>query len=317
MRMRVTVIGAGRWGAFLAWYADRLGHRARLFGRADSPRFQALQTARTNGLVTLPGRVELISALDRDADAFFISVSSQQLRGLLKEHADSLRGTPLVLCMKGLEMGSGKRLSVIVREELGDVQPVAVWLGPGHVQEFTRGVPNCMVIDSADEALKTMLVEALSGELIRFYYGRDLIGSEIGAAAKNVVGIVAGILDGLHQSTLKGALMSRGTLEVARLIKALGGNERSAYGLCHLGDYEATVFSPYSHNRHYGECLVTGEPYRELAEGVYTAQALMTLEAQTGVELPISNAVYGVLYQNAEIKQALGSLFDRSLKMEF
>ena len=315
--MRVTVIGAGRWGAFLAWYADRRGHSVRLFGRDSSPRFQALQTARTNGLVTLPGRVELVSALDRDTDVFLVSVSSQQLRDVLKEHADSLRAAPVVLCMKGLEMGSGKRLSVIVREELGEAQPVAVWLGPGHVQEFTRGVPNCMVIDSEDEALKAMLVEALSGELIRFYYGRDLIGSEIGAAAKNVVGIAAGILDGLHQSTLKGALMSRGTREVARLIKALGGNELSAYGLCHLGDYEATVFSPFSHNRHYGECLVTGEPYRELAEGVYTAQALMALEAQTGVELPISNAVYRVLYQNADIRQALGSLFDRSLKMEF
>ena len=315
--MRFTVIGAGRWGTFLAWYADRLGHCVRLFGRAASPRFQTLMKTRANGLVTLPARVELASSLDGDADAFFISVSSQQLRDLLSEHAGVLTGKPLVLCMKGLEMGSGKRLSVIVREELGEAQPVAVWLGPGHVQEFTRGVPNCMVIDSADEALKAVLVEALSGELIRFYYGRDLIGSEIGAAAKNVVGIAAGILDGLCQSTLKGALMSRGTREVARLIKALGGNELSAYGLCHLGDYEATVFSPFSHNRHYGQCLVTGEPYRELAEGVYTAQALMTLEKETGVELPISNAVYRVLYENADIKQALGSLFDRSLKMEF
>ena len=317
MHLRITVIGAGRWGTFLAWYADRLGHSVRLFGRESSPRFQALASTRSNGLVELPERVELVSALGGDSDVVLVSVSSQSLRAALSEHAGALRGKPLVLCMKGLEMESGKRLSQIACEALGPGQPVAVWLGPGHVQEFTRGVPNCMVIDSGDEALKAMLVDALSGELIRFYYGRDLIGSEIGAAAKNVVGVAAGILDGLHLSTLKGALMSRGTREVARLIQALGGNELSAYGLCHLGDYEATVFSPYSHNRRYGECLVTGEPYRELAEGVYTAKALMTLEAQTGVELPISNAVYRVLYEGADIRQALGSLFDRSLKMEF
>ena len=194
---------------------------------------------------------------------------------------------------------------------------MAVWLGPGHVQEFTRGVPNCMVIDSADEALKAMLVEALASDLIRFYYGRDLIGNEIGAAAKNVVGIAAGALDGVHLGTLKGALMSRGTREVARLIAALGGNELSAYGLCHLGDYEATIFSPYSHNRRFGECVVTGEPYTELAEGYYTVKALLDLEKQTGVEMPISHALYQVLYEGADAREMVDELFRRSLKMEF
>ena len=315
--MRVTVIGCGRWGTFLAWYLDRLGHSTRLYGRESSRHMLALMQTRSNGMLTLPESVELTGALASDAEAYCISVDSQSLRGLIREHAGSLRGKPIVLCMKGLEIGTGCRLTEIVRQELGENQPVAVWVGPGHVQEFTRGVPNCMVIDSADEALKTWLVDALSGELIRFYYGRDLIGSEIGAASKNVVGIAAGVLDGLGLSTLKGALMSRGTREVARLIKALGGNELSAYGLCHLGDYEATVFSPYSHNRRFGECVATGQPYTELAEGYYTVRALMDLEAQTSVELPISRAVYQVLYQNADVRETLDGLFRRSLKMEF
>ena len=96
----------------------------------------------------------------------------------------------------------------------------------------------------------------LSSELIRFYYGTDLIGSEVGAAAKNVVGIAAGMLDGLDQSSLKGALMSRGTREIARLIESMGGNGLSAYGLCHLGDYQATLFSQHSHNRRFGEAFL-------------------------------------------------------------
>ena len=315
--MRVTVIGCGRWGTFLAWYLDRLGHSARLYGRECSRHIQALMQTRSNDLLTLPETVSLTCALNDDSEVYFISVDSQGLRSLLREHAQALRGKPLVLCMKGLEIGTGCRLTEVVRQELGENQPVAVWVGPGHVQEFTRGVPNCMVIDSADETLKTWLVDALSGELIRFYYGRDLIGSEIGAASKNVVGIAAGVLDGLGLSTLKGALMSRGTREVARLIRALGGNELSAYGLCHLGDYEATVFSPYSHNRCFGECVATGQPYAELAEGYYTVKALMDLEAKTSMELPISRAVYQVLYKNADVRETLDGLFRRSLKMEF
>ena len=192
-----------------------------------------------------------------------------------------------------------------------------MWLGPGHVQEFTAGIPNCMVIDSKDEALKEELVAAFSSELIRFYYGRDLIGNEIGGASKNVIGIAAGMLDGLGLSSLKGALMSRGTREIARLIKALGGNELSAYGLCHLGDYEATVFSPYSHNRRFGEAFVTGEPYGELAEGYATVKALVKLGEDRWVALPICQAVYQVLYQGADPRATLDGLFSRSLKQEF
>jgi glycerol-3-phosphate dehydrogenase (NAD(P)+) len=174
-----------------------------------------------------------------------------------------------------------------------------------------------MVIDSENEDAKRMLVDSFSSNLIRFYYGRDMIGNEIGAAAKNVIGIAAGMLDGMELSTLKGALMSRGTREVSRLIDAMGGNPFSAYGLCHLGDYEATVFSPYSHNRLYGEKFVRGEAYGELAEGYYTAAALHRLAQEHHVELPICETVYRVLYEGRDVKEALGTLFHRSLKKEF
>jgi glycerol-3-phosphate dehydrogenase (NAD(P)+) len=125
-----------------------------------------------------------------------------------------------------------------------------------------------MVIDSKDEKTKHELVEAFSSDLIRFYYGTDLIGNEVGAAAKNVIGIAAGMLDGLGLTTLKGALMSRGTREVARLISAMGGNELSAYGLCHLGDYEATVFSEHSQNRRFGEMFIKGNPTGSLRRDI-------------------------------------------------
>ena len=228
-----------------------------------------------------------------------------------------LRNKTFCLCMKGIEIGSGKRLSEIATEYLDASCPVAVWLGPGHVQEFYAGIPNCMVIDSADDSAKRRLIDAFSSKLIRFYYGTDLIGNEVGAAAKNVIGIAAGVLDGLGLSTLKGPLMSRGPHEVARLIRAMGGSELSAYGLCHLGDYEATVFSRYSHNRRFGEKLVRGESFEKLAEGCYTVQALMDLKDRYQVEPPISEAVYKVIYQHADPAHTVSELFERSLKKEF
>jgi len=219
--------------------------------------------------------------------------------------------------MKGIEIGTGKRLSQIVLDYIDPSNKVAVWLGPGHVQEYVNEIPNCMVIDSYDEEIKHRLVDIFSSDLIRFYYGNDIIGNEIGAAAKNVIGIAAGMLDGLGVSTLKGALMSRGTSEISRLIKAAGGNEVSAYGLCHLGDYEATVFSQHSHNRRFGECFVKGETYAELAEGYYTVRALMDLKEKYKVELPICTAIYNILYNQKTAKDELKKLFLRSLKQEF
>lgn len=318
--MQVSVIGCGRWGSLIAWYLDGIGHSVALYGRAESPHFQAFLQTRKNDILELSDRVRLTSDLADAcrAEILLISVPSQKLRSFFAELKPlDLHGKEIVLCMKGLEVGTGKRLSQIAEEELPPDNRVAVWLGPGHVQEFLAGVPNCMVIDSRHEDLKKKLIEAFSGKLIRFYYGEDLIGNEIGAATKNVIGIAAGMLDGLHLSTLKGALMSRGTHEIAALIGAMGGNPFSAYGLCHLGDYEATVFSPYSHNRAFGECIASGKTYSSLAEGYATAAAVMALADRYGVELPICRAVYRVLYKNAAPAEELVSLFNRSLKREW
>jgi glycerol-3-phosphate dehydrogenase (NAD(P)+) len=317
----VSVIGCGRWGAFIAKYLSDLGHAVTLYGRPGSRRMAELLETRKNALMELPAAVKLetsLSAALSGAEILVVSIPSQQLRSLLREIA-ALPALPktLVLCMKGLEIGSGKRLSTVAEEELGGRMKAAVWIGPGHVQAFCAGIPNCMVIDSADEATKQELVDAFSGDLIRFYYGQDLTGNEIGAAAKNVVGIAAGFLDGLGIPSLKGALMSRGTREIARLIEAVGGNPNSAYGLCHLGDYEATLFSPYSHNRRFGEAFARGEEFGELAEGYYTVRALTALADKTGVDLPICRAVEDVLYHGATLADCIKRLFARSLKNEF
>ncbi len=318
--MKITVIGCGRWGSFIAWYVNGLGHEVSVYGKPGSPTMAQLKNTRTNGIITYPESIKLIDRLEDgiDGDVIIISIPSQALRSLLAEIMSfAPQNKIFVLCMKGIEIGTGKRLTEVAAEFIGDTNKSAVWIGPGHPQEFAKGVPNCMVIDSADPDVRKRLVDEFSGSLIRFYYGADLIGNEIGAATKNVIGIAAGMLDGAGVSSLKGALMSRATSEVARLIEAMGGDMRSAYGLCHLGDYEATVFSEHSHNRAFGEAFVKGEKYEQLAEGYYTADAVHRLCGKYHVEMPICETVYSILYKNADPKSSLDRLFARTIKNEF
>ena len=320
--MKITVIGCGRWGSLIGWYLSaRKSYDVTMYGPADTPHMQRFLAERRNDLLELPESVKLCTDIREAVDScevLIISIGAQSLRGLMEELKPlKIQNKIVVLCMKGIEAETGMRLSEIASEALDPSVKIAVWVGPGHVQEFYAGVPNCMVIDSEDEAVKQYLVEAFSGDLIRFYYGEDLIGSEIGAASKNVIGIAAGMLDGRGLSTLKGALMSRGTREIARLIAAMGGNELSAYGLCHLGDYEATVFSRFSHNRAFGEAYVKGETFGALAEGYATAKAMVLLGKKYGVDLPICQAVYDILYENADAMSTLHGLFERKIKNEF
>ena len=325
--MKISVLGCGRWGSFIAWYLCNQGHDVYSWGPEDDYSYKVLKETGKNEYVSLDSRIRLTCDLQQaveHAEVIIISISSQGLRGFMKRiTAFDVSDKYFTLCMKGIEIDTGCRLSEVLVQSGIAPERIAVWVGPGHIQAFTQGVPSCMVIDSVNPDLKTRLVDEFRSDLIRFYYGEDLIGTEIGAAAKNVMGIVAGILDGCGYASMKGALMARGAREVARLIKAMGGNELSAYGLAHLGDYEATLFSEYSHNRRYGEMIVKGEKFDKLAEGVTTAAAMKKLGEIYRVELPITLAVYEVCYGAGEesckerVQRLMTKLFERDAKTEF
>lgn len=319
--MKISVLGCGRWGSFIGWYLINNGHDVIQWGTAGNYTFDVLKTTGKNEYVQLDERINLTSDLEfavKSSDVIIISISSQSLRSFMKRVVEiGVDGKIIVLCMKGIEAGTGKRLSEVVEESGVDKNNIAVWVGPGHIQAFTKGFPNCMVIDSYNKNLVKYLADNLRGDLIRFYYGDDIIGSEIGAAAKNVIGIAAGMLDGGGYTTLKGPLMARGAREVARLIKAMGGNELSAYGLCHLGDYETTLFSEYSNNRNFGQAYVRKEPFKKLAEGVETAKALKVLGERYKVDLPITNAVCSILNDGKDPMEVFTLLFSRSTRKEF
>ena len=325
--MKISVLGCGRWGSFIAWYLCNHGHDVYSWGPEDDYSYKVLKETGKNEYVELDSRIHLTCDLKEaveHAEVIIISISSQGLRGFMQRiTAYDVSKKDFVLCMKGIEVTTGCRLSEVLVESGISSDKIAVWVGPGHIQAFTAGIPNCMVIDSANRELKVKLANAFKSDLIRFYYGEDLIGTEIGAAAKNVMGIIAGILDGCGYQALKGSLMTRGAREVARLMKAMGGNELSAYGLAHLGDYEATLFSEFSHNRKYGEMLVQGEKFAKLAEGVPTAAAMKALADKYNVDLPLTCAVYELCYAESEegyrerCEKMLSKLFARDTKSEF
>lgn len=320
--MKISVLGCGRWGSCIAWYLDKIGHDVISCGLETAPELIQLRDTHKNDYLTYPESIEVTSDLEKavaHAQTIIISISSQYLRSYMEDIAKyPLEGKNIVLCMKGVEVDTGCRLSEVVSAFVDETKtPIAVWVGPGHPQDYVKGIPNCMVIDSNNEEVKHELVNEFSSELIRFYIGTDLIGSEIGAAAKNVIGIAAGMLDGIGYTSLKGALMARATREISRLISAMGGNELSAYGLCHLGDYEATLFSPWSHNRRYGESYSKGEKFDKLAEGVMTSKALVKLSKEYNVDMPITTAIYNILFEEKDFEDELSKLFLRSVKQEF
>jgi glycerol-3-phosphate dehydrogenase (NAD(P)+) len=265
-----------------------------LYGRKESAAFAELEKSRQNEYLELEDNMELTRDTGRalENETIIISVGVQDLRALCRElAAHDTAGKTFLLAMKGLEVASAKTPSQVFRDELGGVAELAILAGPGHVQDYVRGVPSCAVVDSENPDVKARLAAELSSPLIRFYYGDDFIGNQVGAALKNVIGIAAGVLDGLGWQGLKGGLMVRAPREVGRLIKHYGGNERSAYGLAHLGDYEATLFSAHSHNRMYGEAFVRHEKFGKLAEGHYTLAAVKKISDAEGIDMPIAQAL--------------------------
>ena len=319
---KISLIGCGRWGTFLGWYAGNYCGFAQvdMYDIPTSPNFIELLNTRKNPYLTLSDNMVLHDKIEDvlQNDIIIVSIGCQHFRELCKQlNTFNLKGKTFLLAMKGLETPSAETMFSIMREEVKQDIHVAILAGPGHVQDYMKGVPSCAVIDSDEEETKDKLIKALQSDLIRFYYGSDLIGNQVGAALKNVIGLAAGILDGLEWYGLKGALMARAPIEVGRLIAYFGGNPRTAYGLAHLGDYEATLFSQHSHNRMFGEKFARGEDFGKLAEGVPTLQAVKFIADRENIDMPICQALYKAIYEKADIKETIKAMFGRDLKQEF
>ena len=317
-----SLIGCGRWGTFLGWYSVNKASfdNVDMYDIPTSPNFLELKETRKNAYLSMTDNMILHENIEDvlKNDFIIISIGCQHFRSLCKQlNGYDIAGKTFLLAMKGLEESTAKTMFEIMKEEVKQPVHTAVLAGPGHVQDYMKNVPSCAVIDSDEPDTKRRVIEMMQSPLIRFYYGADLIGNQIGAALKNVIGLAAGILDGLEWYGLKGALMARAPVEVGRFIAHFGGNPKTAYGLAHLGDYEATLFSKHSHNRTYGEQFAKGEVFGKLAEGVPTLKAVKLIADKEGIDMPISQALYKAIYEKADIKSTIRQMFDRDLKQEF
>jgi glycerol-3-phosphate dehydrogenase (NAD(P)+) len=224
---------------------------------------------------------------------------------------------PVVSLVKGVEIGTLRRPSEIIAEVLGS-ERVAVVSGPSHAEEVARGLPTSLVAASSDPTLAAWVQERLGGERLRIYTNSDLIGVELAGALKNVIGIAAGICDGLQfGDNAKAALLTRGLAEMTRFGVAHGAEVATFYGLAGVGDLITTCFSPHGRNRRVGERLAGGATFADVtagpqvAEGVYTAQSVHDRAAQMGLEMPIATSVHRVLYEGQSPLEEVQLLLSR------
>lgn len=324
---RIAVIGAGAWGTALANAAALAGRDVTLWGR-DAADMHAMAAMREN-VRRLPGvllheRVTPVTALAdaADADAILLAVPAQTLRALAQNLSGLVKpGTPLIITAKGIERETGAFLSDILRTVL-PAGITCVLSGPSFADDVARGLPTAVVLATENDRLAQSLAQAMSSSRFRVYHGTDIRGVEIGGAAKNVLAIAAGIVEGcgLGESA-KAALTARGFAELQRFAIAYGGKPETLMGLSGLGDLILTCGSLKSRNFAFGHDLGRGVPVAEansgkLAEGVFTAHILVALARSRNVAMPIAEAVDAVLSGAMSVPSAVDALMTRPLKAE-
>ncbi len=327
----VAVLGAGSWGTALAVQFARSGRSTRLWGR-DRAQMARMARVRCNERYLPSGKFpdalqvqpDLAAAV-RSARDLLIAVPSHALRALLTEIAPLL--TPesqLAWATKGFELSSGLLPHQVAREVLGAGRSVAVLSGPTFAREVGAGLPTAMTIASADEAFATSLAQDLSADNFRAYTSTDIVGVEVGGAVKNVLAVGAGLSDGLgFGANTRVALITRGLAEMMRFGVALGARRETFMGLAGLGDLVLTCTDDQSRNRRFGLHLAAGHtPAEALAaigqvvEGYPAARALREVAARLGVEMPLSESVYRVLYEGVPPREAVRELMRRPIKSE-
>jgi glycerol-3-phosphate dehydrogenase (NAD(P)+) len=298
--VNVVVVGGGSWGSVFSALLVERGHEVTLACR-DAGQARAIsETGRNPRYVTdadLTGvtATTLDAAPIDDTELVVLAVPSRSFKAV----ASSLPGdAPILSLTKGLDPESGSRLSEVVSG-----RPVAVLSGPNHAEEIAQGLPAAAVISSLDQELATRLQHAIISTRFRVYCNGDLVGVELAAAAKNVMALAAGGVDGFgFGDNAKSALITRGLAEMARLGVACGARGETFSGLAGMGDLIVTCFSRYSRNRRAGELIAQGRSIDEaqaeigmVVEGLTTAPVLRDLSRRVGVELPITEAICEVL----------------------
>ena len=327
--MKVTVIGSGAWGTALALLLLENGNDVTLWSYLEEES-RVLRETRENPF--LKG-VELPEALKFTTDlaavkgcglvvmatpSFAVRSTAAQLRDLVDE------GTIVVSVTKGIEKSTSLRMTQILEEELGGKCPVVALSGPSHAEEVGRRIPTGVVAAADDIKVAEQVQDLFMNQRFRVYTSDDKVGTEICAALKNVVALCAGVCDGMGcGDNTKALLMTRGMAEMARLGVALGGRKETFTGLAGMGDLIVTCCSMHSRNRRCGNLIGQGKPIQEaiteigaVVEGYYAAANARTLAQKAGVEMPIAQAAYEVLYEGRDVHGVVTDLMTRTKRSE-
>jgi len=329
----VTILGAGSWGTALAVHLARLGRDVRLWAR-NAELAASLESARENALylpgvplpATLPATSDLREAATDSAMVVFVSPSST-VRGLaeaVRPHLDP--DAVLVTAAKGVEQDTRLTMSAVLDDVLGHHHRarVAALSGPSFAREVGHGVPTAVTAAARDVTIAEAVQETFNGQTFRVYTSTDVIGVEIGGAVKNVIAVAAGVSDGLgfgHNS--RAALITRGLAEITRLAVRLGADRQTLAGLSGLGDLVLTCTGDLSRNRTVGLRLGRGErlsdivaSMTEVAEGVRNTRSVRDLARSVAVEMPITEQMHLLLYEDKSPRQVVIDLMTRGLKRE-
>ena len=329
--MKITIIGDGGWGTALGLLLRQNGHEVTIWGPfAD---YLAEVRARRENVRYLPGvplPVAIVWTADPDAaaagaEAFVLAVPSKFFAEVCRRFAGRIAPqTPVVSVTKGLCAESRRRMSEIAAEILRH-DDISVLSGPSHAEEVARGLPTAVVVAAARNRQHAEIFQRLfSGPRFRVYTSCDPVGVELGGAVKNVIAIAVGVSDGLSfGDNSRAALITRGLVEMTRLAVSLGAQPETLAGLSGMGDLIVTCTSRHSRNRGVGERLGRGEKIAGIlsgmnmvAEGVWNSRIIRELARERGVEMPISEQVYGFCHENLDPQQALIALMTRDHKSE-
>lgn len=329
---RVVVLGGGSWGTTLAVHLARIGHSVRIweFFREHA---EVMQATRENRKflpkVKIPESIEISSDSRKmlsNAEIIVTAVPTHVMRATIA----SMRlpdEAIVVNASKGIENDSLLRMSEVISENAPNLRRknIGTISGPSHAEEVSRKVPTVLVSAFEESRISTLVQKVFSNEYLRVYHSNDLAGVEIAAALKNVIAIASGICDGAGLGdNSKAALVSRGAVEIQRLGTALGAKSETFYGVAGMGDLIVTCFSKHSRNRFVGEEIGKGRKLADIldemtmvAEGVKTAKSAHQLMKKTGVEMPILEQMYQILFRDKSPLQAVKDLMTRPLGKEF
>ena len=328
---RITVVGAGAMGITCALLLRQNGHAVTVLGH-HGPSIASLRADRENQRL-LPGvKMPAEVALTSDpAEAFegcslvVNAVPTQRTREAFAALTPHLQGgVAVVSCAKGVEVETLLRPTEVIGQAVGGTHPLAVMSGPNIAAELARRLPATAVVASLDAQLAGRVQRAFGTSWFRLYTSDDVLGVELAGAVKNVIALAAGILDGLGAgNNAKAGLITRGLVEISRLGGAMGAKPATFAGLAGLGDLFTTCVSPEGRNRHVGEEIGRGRSLDEVlagmasvAEGVSTTRALRELARRHGVEMPIMESVYAILFDGKPVPEALQDLMTREPKAE-